>query len=89
MKDKELNYETLYDAVEHALANFLCTEDLDQNVIELVANRIAEHWDERYSASFDNILESTSTYVMTDLDECELVDYVGELDTQLGDYELY
>ncbi len=85
----ELNYETLYDAVEHALANFLCTEDVNREVVELVADRIAEHWDSRYNASFDTILESTSTYVQCDLDEVELNDYVGELETQLGDYELY
>jgi hypothetical protein len=80
---------TIEDAVEHALANFLCTEDIDETMVELVADRIIEHWDRRDSDFFEDILASTSTYVLCDLDEVELNDYVGELDTQLDEYGAY
>jgi hypothetical protein len=83
-----VDYDVLYDAVEHALANFLCTDDIDKTMIELVADRITEHWDRRDSDFFEDVLASTSTYVCADLDEVELNDYVGEMITQLEDYEV-
>jgi hypothetical protein len=83
-----VDYGVLYDAVEHALANFLCTDDLDENMIELVAHRLGEHIENIESPYFDDILASTSTYVQADLDEVELNDYIGELSTQLEDYGL-
>ena len=84
-----VDYVTLYRAVDHALANFLGTDDVDEGIVELVAHRIAEHWDNRDSGYFEDILASTSTYVQCDLDELELADYVGELETQLDDYFSY
>jgi hypothetical protein len=83
------NYTTYYDATEHALANFLGTDDLDQEVINLVADcarqAVAALPDWTY---FTNLLEKSSTYVQTDLDEGEMRDYVGELEEQLEAYGL-
>lgn len=85
----EKTYTDYCDAAEHALANFLCTDDLDQDMIELVADcmrqavAVLPNW-----TYFQDLLEKSSTYVMTDLDECELVDYVGELETQMEEYGL-
>jgi hypothetical protein len=83
------NYTTYYDAAEHALANFLGTDDLDQEVINLVADcarqaiAVLPNW-----SYFTNLLEKSSSYVQTDLDEGELRDYVGELEEQLEAYGL-
>ena len=83
------NFTTYLEATEHALANFLCTDDLDENMISVVADcarqavAVLPNW--QY---FNDILEKSSTYVQCDLDECELADYVGELETQLEDYGL-
>jgi hypothetical protein len=83
------NYTTYLEAAEHALANFLGTDDLDEDMINLVADcarqavAVLPNW-----TYFNDLLEKSSSYVQTDLDECELVDYVGELETQLGDYGL-
>jgi hypothetical protein len=83
------NYSTYYDATEHALANFLGTDDLDQDMINLVADccvqAIAALPDWSY---FANLLEKSSTYVQCDLSELEMADYVGELEEQLEDYGL-
>ncbi len=83
-----LNYTELCNAVEHALANYTGEDDIDGDIVELVANRIHEHWDKRGSYTFDEILESTSTYVQCDLSEEELADYAGELEEQLEAYGL-
>lgn len=83
------NYTTYYDAAEHALANFLGTDDLDQDMIELVGDCARQavaalpNW-----SYFTNLLEKSSSYVQTDLDEDELRDYVGELEEQLEAYGL-
>jgi hypothetical protein len=83
------NYSTYYSATEHALANFLGTDDIDQDTINLVANccvqaiEVLPNW-----SYFNGLLEKSSTYVQTDLNELELADYVGELETQLEDYGL-
>jgi hypothetical protein len=83
------NYSTYYNAAEAALANFLGTDDIDQDTINLVANccvqAIAVLPDWSY---FTNLLEKSSTYVQCDLSELEMADYVGELETQLEDYGL-
>ena len=78
-----VNYETLTEAVEHALANFLGTDNLDETVIELVSQRVAEHID---SPNLESFIESSSSYVQVDMDELTLNDYVGEMITQLEDY---
>ena len=83
------NYSTYYDAAEHSLANFLGTDDIDQDMINLVADCCAQavaalpNWD-----YFNNLLEKSSTYVQCDLSELEMADYVGELETQLEEYGL-
>jgi hypothetical protein len=96
MKDEKrtmtaLQDTVVYQAVEHALANFLGTDDLDETVVELVADRVriqvekmAE--DPTWVGYFDDVLAGTSTYVQTDLDEVELNDYLCELVTQLEAY---
>jgi hypothetical protein len=82
------NFE-YYNAAEHALANFLGTDDLDQDVIELVGDCAYEavqqlpNWE-----YFSNLLEKASTYVRADMNELELQDFVGELEEQLEAYEL-
>ncbi len=84
---KEIDYDTLLEAVEHALANFLGTDDLDQNVIELVSGctyqalNALPDW-----TYFGNLLEKASTYVRVDMDELEMQDFVGEIEEQLEDY---
>jgi len=83
------NYSTYYDAAEHSLANFLGTDDIDQDMINLVADCCVQavaalpNWD-----YFNNLLEKSSTYVQCDLSELEMADYVGELEEQLEDYGL-
>jgi hypothetical protein len=82
------NFE-YYNAAEHALANFLGTDDLDQDMIELVGDCAYEavqklpNWE-----YFSNLLEKASTYVRTDMNELELQDFVDELEEQLEAYEL-
>jgi len=82
-------FEEYYNAAEHALANFLGTDDIDQDVIELVGDCAYQavaalpNWEH-----FLNTLEKASTYVRADMDELELQDFVGELEDQLEAYEL-
>jgi hypothetical protein len=82
------NFE-YYNAAEHALANFLGTDDLDQDMIEVVGDCAYEavqklpNWE-----YFSDLLEKASTYVRTDMNELELQDFVGELEEQLEAYEL-
>ena len=83
------NYATYYNATEHALANFLGTDDIDQDIINLVADCARQavaalpNW-----SYFTNLLEKSSTYVQCDLNELEMADYVGELEVQLEEYGL-
>ena len=86
--NETLNYTELCAAVECALANFTGEDDIDADIVDLVAGRIHEHWDIRGSFSFDSIVESTSTYVQCDLSEEELADYLGEFEEQLVAYGL-
>jgi hypothetical protein len=78
-----------YNAAEHALANFLGTEDLDQDMIEMVGDcayqalQVLPDWN-----YFTSILEKSSTYVRADMDLEELQDYVAELEEQLEAYGL-
>lgn len=78
-----------YNAAEHALANFLGTDDIDQDVIELVGDcayqalQVLPDWN-----YFTSILEKSSTYVRADMDLEELQDYVAELEEQLEAYGL-
>ena len=76
-------------AVEHALANWLGEDPTDEQV-ELVTDRVLtglRQFNEGGGwGALDAHLESSSTYVQTDLDEDGLVDYTGELSAQLEDY---
>ena len=83
----------LYDAVEAAIANFLGNDDFNEAVTELVATRVAKALDlvaedGFIDERFDTLLESASTYVLTDLSKDELADWVGELETQLEEFGL-
>jgi hypothetical protein len=83
------NYTTYYDATEHALANFLGTDDIDQTIINLVADCCVQAIEALPNWSyFNDLLEKSSTYVQCDLNELEMADYVGELEVQLEDYGL-
>jgi hypothetical protein len=83
------DYLELCAAVEHGLANFLGTDDdIDTDVIDLVANRIIEHWDCRGTYMFEQFVESTSTYVQADLSEDELETYVECIIDQIDIYEV-
>jgi hypothetical protein len=81
--------ETYLEAAEHALANYLGTDDLDEAIIELVADcarqAVAALPDWTY---FQNLLEKASTYVQVDMGELEMQDFTGELEEQLEDYGL-
>ena len=76
-------------AIEHALANWL-GEDPTDDQVELVTDRVLTGL-QKFNAgggwgALDTYLESSSTYVQTDLDDDGLVDYASELSTQLEDY---
>ena len=83
------NFTTYLNATEHALANYLGEDDLDETVIELVADcmrqaiAVIPNW-----SYFQSLLEKSSTYVQADLNELEMADYVGELEAQLEEYGL-
>jgi hypothetical protein len=78
------NYTGYYNAAEDALANFLGDDDINQDMINLVANccvdAVAALPDESY---FESLLEKSSTYVYADMSVWELQNYVNELETQL------
>jgi len=83
------NYSTYYDAAETALANFLGTDDIDQDTINLVADCCVQAIEALPNASyFESLLEKSSSYVQADLNELELADYVAELEHQLEDFGL-
>ena len=94
MKKLTLAPETpLYGAVEAAIANFLGNDDFNETITELVATRVAKALalvaeDGFIDERFDTLLESASTYVLTDLSKDELADWVGELETQLEEFGL-
>jgi len=83
------NYNDYFNAAEDALANFLGDDGINQDMINLVANccvdAVAALPDESY---FESLLEKSSTYVQTDLNELEMQNYVDELETQLVTYGL-
>lgn len=85
----EKNYTTYCNAAEHALANYLGEDDLDQDIIELVADcmvravEVLPNW-----TYFQNLLGKASTYVLTDMDEDAMQDFTGELEEQMEAYGL-
>jgi hypothetical protein len=78
-----------YNAAEHALANFLGTDELDQDVIEMVGDcayqavQVLPDWN-----YYNSLLQKSSTYVRADMGLEELHDYVSELEEQLEAYGL-
>ena len=83
------NFTLYLSAAEDALANYLGTDELTDATVELVADcmrqavSVLPNW-----SYFTNLLEKSSTYVQADLDELEMADYVGELETQMEEYGL-
>ncbi len=90
--EKELtmtDFQTYLDACEHAIANFTGSDDIDPDVVEMVADLARQAVDQAEQGNYtyaENLIEKASTYVQSDLDEQELVDWVGEVDTQLDEY---
>ncbi len=78
-----------YNAAEHALANFLGEDEIDQDTVELVGDcayqavQVLPNW-----TYYNNILQKSSTYVRADMSLEELHDYVSELEEQLEAYGL-
>ena len=83
------NYTGYYNAAEDALTNFLGDDDINQDMINLVANccvdAVAALPNESY---FESLLEKSASYVQCDLNELEMQSYVDELETQLVTYGL-
>ena len=81
----------LYSAVEHAIANFSGDEEIDSDVVELVADLATQAIDEATAGNYTyarDLAEKASIYVQADLDDLELNDWVCELDDQLEEYGL-
>ena len=78
-----------YNAAEHALANFLGEDEIDQDIVELVGDcayqavQVLPDW-----TYFTDLLEKASTYVRADMSDLELQDFVAELEEQLEAYGL-
>jgi hypothetical protein len=83
------DYTDYYNAAESALVNYLGTDDIGQDMINLVANccvdAVAALPNESY---FESLLEKSATYVYADMSVLELQNYVDELETQLVTYGL-
>lgn len=85
----ETPFATYLDATSDALANYLGTDDLNEATIELVADCCRQavaalpNW-----TYFQDLLEKASTYVQVDMDELEMQDFTGELESQLEDYNI-
>ena len=84
-----LNLQLVAEAVEHALSNWL-DEDPTDDQVELVTDRVLtglrQLADGASYSVLETYLESSSTYVQSDLDDLALGDYVGELEAQLEEY---
>ena len=83
------DFDTYLQATEHAIANFTGDDDIDPDVIELVAGlgrQAIELADEGKFAQALMLVEKASTFVQVDLDELEMADWIGELDNQFEDY---
>jgi hypothetical protein len=87
----DTEWATYTQATEHAIANFTGEDDIDPATIELVADLARQAVEAAKGGQwnyFNDLLEKSSTYVQTDLDESSLADYVAELEEQLEDYGL-
>ena len=82
--EKDTSYITYCAAAEDALANYYQDDDINQDIIELVADCMRQaiaalpDWD-----YFQNLLEKASTYVEVDMDEGTMQDFTGELESQM------
>jgi hypothetical protein len=83
------NYTTYSAAAEAALANYYQDDDIDQNIIELVADcmrqAIAALPNRTY---YYNLLEKASTYVEVDMDDDTMQDFTDELEAQMENWGL-
>jgi hypothetical protein len=85
----DTEWATYTQATEHAIANFTGEDDIDPDVVELVAGMAKQAVEQAIIGNFiyaRALVEGASAYVQTDLDELELNDWVGEVDTQLEEY---
>ena len=85
--------ETLYEAIEHALSNVIGHDDIDTDVIQSVADRVAHVLEKCDEDELEDELVQTSELLDESFDadlwdEVELNDYVCELVTQLEEYEV-
>jgi hypothetical protein len=83
------SFDTYLQAAEHAIANFTGEDDINTDVIELVAEMAKQAIEQANIGNFiyaRALIEGASTYVQADLDELELNDWVGEMDNQLEEY---
>jgi hypothetical protein len=89
MTTTTFSLEDLYAAAEHAIANFSGEEEIDQDTIELVAGLAKQAVDEATAGNYSyarDLVEKASTYVLTDLDDLQMNDWICEVDNQLEEY---
>ena len=55
-----LTEQTLYDAIEHALANVIGTDDIETEVVQCVADRVAYVLEDCDGENFEDELIQTS-----------------------------
>ena len=83
------DFDTYLEATEHAIANFTGTDDIDPDVVELVAYLGQEAVECAKAGNYRHAIdlaEKASTFVQVDLTDLEMQDWVGELDTQYEEY---
>ena len=86
-----LSIAQLMPVIEDALINFTGETDLDEGMIECVAGRVATALemaaaDGCWTDDVDEMIESSSTYVRTDLDEQGLAEYRDCIEAALDEY---
>ena len=87
--NQENHYGIYFDCAENALANYLGTDDLDQNMVELVTDCMRSAVEALPNWSyFTNILEKSSSYVQCDLDEDDLLQYTACLEDMMEEFGL-
>jgi hypothetical protein len=85
------DFDTYLEATEHAIANFTGTDDIDPDVVELVASlgkQAVEQAEARNYRYAIDLAEKASTFVQVDLTDLEMQDWVGELNQQFEDYSI-
>jgi hypothetical protein len=84
-----IDFDTYLQATEHAIANFTGDDDIDPDVVELVADlgqQAIKLADEGKYAQALMLVEKASTFVQVDLNELEMTDWIDELDTRYEEY---